>query len=70
VVVASLVYAAGWSGVVAMAMFIPPIHMYRQLKGAYGIGRWGALWRTIALVIFSMTTISLFIAFLFAVGIF
>jgi hypothetical protein len=70
VVVASLVYAAGWSGVVALAMFIPPIHMYRQLKGAYGLGRWGALWRTIALIVLSMTTISLFIAFLFAVGIF
>ncbi|MGW8393862.1 DUF3667 domain-containing protein [Pseudoduganella sp. HUAS MS19] len=26
--------------------FIPPVHMYLQLRGAYGLSRFGALWRT------------------------
>ena len=31
---------------------IPPIHIYKQLKGAYSLGRWSALIRTAILVIF------------------
>ncbi|OYY92028.1 MAG: hypothetical protein B7Y45_00600 [Sphingomonas sp. 28-66-16] len=34
--------------------FGPPLHMYKQLRGAYGIGRFGALWRTVALLFFAM----------------
>jgi len=34
----------------------PPIHMYMHLKGAYRIGRFGAAWRTAALLV--MTTIT------------
>jgi len=26
--------------------FIPPVHMFLQLRGAYGLSRYGALWRT------------------------
>src|SRR6185295_11813963 len=29
------------------AWFIPPIHMYRQLRGTYALTRWGAIWRAI-----------------------
>ncbi|OYY71841.1 DUF3667 domain-containing protein [Sphingomonas sp. 28-63-12] len=32
----------------------PPLHMYKQLRGAYGIGRFGAIWRTIALLVFAL----------------
>lgn len=28
----------------------PPLHMYKQLRGAYRIGRFAAVWRTIALL--------------------
>lgn len=32
----------------------PPYHMYRQLRGAYNITRFAALWRTFALLAFSI----------------
>ena len=34
--------------------------MYRQLKGAYGLGRFGALWRTSLLLLFSVIALTLF----------
>ena len=33
----------------SLAFFVPPFHMYRQLKGTYALSRGGALWRTAAL---------------------
>lgn len=63
----------GWvglpAGLTALAvMAIPPVHMYRQLKGTYSLGRFGALWRTFALLVITSITSSLFIAFLFYMG--
>jgi hypothetical protein len=63
----------GWLGlpgglISLLAMFIPPVHMYRQLKGTYSLGRFGALWRTFALLVITSITSSLFIAFLFYMG--
>ena len=37
-----------------------PVHMYAQLKGTYGLGWGGALWRTFWLLIFSGFALSLF----------
>jgi hypothetical protein len=37
-------------------LIAPPIHMYKHLKGAYLIGRFGAVWRTATLLV--MTTIT------------
>ena len=51
-----------------LAIFVPPIHMYRQLKGAYRLGWFGAFWRTAALLVITTITSSLFIAFLFYMG--
>ncbi len=51
-----------------LAMIVPPVHMYRQLKGTYSLGRFGAIWRTFALLIVTAITSSLFIAFLFYMG--
>jgi hypothetical protein len=46
-------------------LIVPPIHMYRQLKAAYGIGRFGALWRTPTLLLMtSMTSILFFLLLL------
>jgi hypothetical protein len=39
-------------GALALA-FLPPIHMYLQLKGAYALSRLGALWRTAFLLVFA-----------------
>ena len=46
--------------------FGPPFHMYRQLKGAYGLGRGAALWRTAALIVFAYVAGLLF--FMLLVG--
>ena len=62
-----------WVGLTAIAgllWLIPPFHMYRQLKGAYGLSRWGAIWRATVLTIFALIVISLFAALLVGVGTF
>jgi hypothetical protein len=48
--------------------FVPPIHMYRQLRGAYGVTVGGAIWRTFALVIFAWIAIGLFASLLLTIG--
>jgi hypothetical protein len=70
VIVASMLGAMGWSALAGFAMLIPPLHMYRQLKGAYGLSRFSALWRTILLTIFAVVAIGLFVVLLFALGVF
>jgi hypothetical protein len=45
-------------------MILPPVHMYRHLKGSYLLGRLGALWRTCALLIMTTIAGSLFFALL------
>ena len=51
-----------------LAIFGPPVHMYRQLKGTYRLGRFGAFFRTVALLVITTITSLLFIAFLFYMG--
>jgi hypothetical protein len=45
-------------------LIVPPVHMYKHLKYAYGLGRFGATWRTFALLTMTTITCSLFFAFL------
>ena len=49
-------------------MVIPPIHMYKQLKYAYGLGRFGATWRTFMLLVSISFTTTIFAALLFWMG--
>jgi hypothetical protein len=42
-----------WMAVSALAAIAPPIHMYRQLRGAYGLRRVGAAWRAALLMVFA-----------------
>ena len=58
------------SSLASLAWFVPPFHMYRQLKGTYGVGRWAAIWRAAALSIFAFIAISLFVSLLVAIGAF
>ncbi|MCG2583187.1 DUF3667 domain-containing protein [Massilia sp. TS11] len=52
----------GFNGTAGMAfVFIPPIHMYRQLRGTYGVGRFGALWRTVTLLFVAILVITLYV---------
>jgi hypothetical protein len=53
-----------------LASFVPPIHMYRQLRGAYGLKKGAAVWRTILLTIFAFIAISLFASLLVMLGAF
>jgi hypothetical protein len=57
----------GWLGVAMLA--VPPIHMYRQLRGAYSLGHWSAAWRTAALLMLTLVTTTLFLFLLLALGI-
>ena len=52
----------------AIFMLIPPVHMYRQLRGAYGLSRFSALWRTVALLTFASIALTLFWLLLLALG--
>lgn len=49
-------------------LIVPPLHMYRQLKGAYALGRLGAAWRTAFLLVFSTVAASLFLTLLVFLG--
>jgi hypothetical protein len=54
----------------SLAWFVPPIHMYRQLRGTYGVSGRGAAWRTAALTIFAFIAMSLFGSLLVTLGAF
>jgi hypothetical protein len=62
-------FAGLWAEIIALAaIFIPPIHIFRQLKGAYSLGWFGALVRTVLLVNFCFITASLFFVLLLGIG--
>ena len=67
---ASAVGAAGLPALAGFAMLVPPLHIYRQLRGAYSLGWFGALWRTIALVMVAVMVLTLFAIGLFGAGLF
>ena len=69
VIAGGLLVAAGSSGLAGLLFLVPPFHMYRQLKGAYHLGRFGALWRTVALTVFAFVAVSLFVVLLVALGV-
>jgi hypothetical protein len=60
VAVASLLIYVGAGAIGGLLLFYAPFHMYRQLRGTYGIGRLGALWRMLALSVFAWVAIGLF----------
>jgi hypothetical protein len=49
----------GWIGWILL--LYAPWHMYRQLRGTYALGRWGALWRMLMLSVFAWIAIALFV---------
>jgi hypothetical protein len=58
------------STMASLAWLVPPIHMYRHLRGTYAVGRFGAAWRTFALTIFAFLAIALFSGLLVTLGAF
>jgi len=69
-VLAMLLGAAGLSSIAGLLFFIPPFHMYRQLKGAYGLSRTSAVLRTMLLLFFTLIALTLFGLILVALGLF
>lgn len=65
-----LLHALGLGGdALSLAfMLIAPLHMYRQLRGAYGVSPAGALWRTLALLTFASIALTLFLMLLLLLG--
>jgi hypothetical protein len=58
----------GEDSIALSAMIIPPLHMYRQLRGAYGTRRRWAILRTFLLIVFAGLTLTVFFLLLLAIG--
>lgn len=65
-----LLGAVGMAAIAGILSLIPPFHMYRQLRGTYGLGRTGALIRTSFLISFAVVALTLFTLLLLGVGLF
>ena len=66
----TLLKLMGMYGPAALLPFIIPIvHTYFHLKGAYGLGRFSALWRTAALGVFTFVGGGIFFFLLLALGV-
>jgi hypothetical protein len=66
--IAGSVFGLVAPGIAGLLWLIPPFHMYRQLKGTYSLGRFGAAWRTVLLTVFAFISIALFMTTLVGVG--
>ena len=49
-------------------LIAPFVHMYVQLKGAYGLPRFGALWRTVGLSLGAVVSLSFYATLIVALG--
>lgn len=59
-----------WTGAIVLtALIVPPLHMYKQVRGAYSSGRVTALLRTLALIIFGSIALTLYLVILLALGV-
>jgi hypothetical protein len=61
--------ALGLAAVSGFLLFVPPIHMYRQLKGTYGLSWFGALWRTVGLTGVAVSVLITFTILMVALGV-
>ncbi len=62
--------AGVWTDGLGLALLlIPPLHIYRQLKGAYQLSRWSAVWRTVVLLQFIAVTTTIFLGLLLVLGV-
>ena len=55
--------------ILLLVAFVPPVHMYRQLKTTYGLSRFSALWRTAALLMLTTVTLTIFGLILLLLGV-
>ena len=71
-IVLSLLIKAGAPGWIRATLltFVPPIHIYKQLRGAYSLSRFSAFWRLAVLLIFINIVAILFLNLLLVIGAF
>lgn len=69
VIAAGLMVSIGWTALAAFLWFVPPVHMFWQLRGAYQLGRLSALFRTFVLTIFCFITSLMFAIAVAAIGV-
>lgn len=58
-----VVSVLGWAGVPiagTLGALVPPVHMYRQLRGTYSLTRFGAAWRAVALSAIALLALAVF----------
>jgi len=65
-VLSSFGLTSGW--VTAIAATVPVWHIHRQLRGAYGLSRFSAVWRTVILIVSIGVVLFLFLAVLLLLG--
>ncbi|MGC6400204.1 DUF3667 domain-containing protein [Sphingomonas sp. FW199] len=59
---------ASWALIGWVIMLAPPFHLYRQLRGAYRLSRFSALWRTAMLSVFITIILTLFLMLVIGLG--
>jgi hypothetical protein len=57
------------AAVAILLLVVPPVHIYRQLRGAYALAWFSALWRTIVLLWCAAAALVLFLVLLLAFGV-
>nr|WP_247712540.1 DUF3667 domain-containing protein [Qipengyuania xiapuensis] len=50
------------------SVLIPPIHIYKHLRGAYGLSRFSAFWRLLILTVFILVVLTIFLQLLLLIG--
>ncbi len=58
----------GTGALMLVGTLVPLAHIYKQLKGAYGLSRFSAIWRTLALSFFIFWILFLYIDLLLVLG--
>lgn len=69
VILSGALVEARMSSLAGMLFFVPPFHMYRQLRGAYQLGRFSAFVRTMLLTTFAFIAGALFFVVVAALGV-
>ena len=66
----SLLGAVGISSdmLALISVIVPPLHLYKQLRGAYQLTRWSAMWRLVVLVACIGIVLLLFLQVLLLLG--
>jgi Protein of unknown function (DUF3667) len=60
--------SVGTGFIVLIMMFVPPLHIYKQLRGTYGLSRFGAFVRMCLLLFAALIVLSIYTSLLVLIG--